>query len=296
MRKYLVLALTVAIFIGLMISGCKKSQPTDSEPTPVPATNTPTPVVWTTSILVDNMDNLSDGNPGADNANAVPSSMGGPGYWYTYDDLKDVLKEDATPYYNPTPQVTTFPDAVETAIANGSYVVPPSENYWALRMKQDPATVPTFTMSDPGRTGSGYCARITGYVTTQFQYGFAGMGVNLLDVDHSTNQKKPVDISGLTGLRFYAKSDGKEYRVKLPSQYSGFLLGESDNHFGYKLAMPTSWTQVEIPLTSFTQESGWGTGGIDRTTAFKYVDSIQFQTFGQPISSFDLSIDDLEFY
>jgi hypothetical protein len=293
MKKGLIIVLALFLITGAMIQGCKKSSNPSPEPTLVPATNTPTPIVWTTGILIDDMDKLADGTPGADNANAIPASMGGPGYWYTYDDLKDVLKEDATPYYNPTPQVTQFPTAVETALANGSYVVPPSENYWAYRMKQDPATVPTFTMTSPGYGGTGYCARITGYVTTQFTYGFAGMGVNLLGVNPN-NSKKYVNIFGLTGIRFYAKGDGKDYRIKLPSQSTLFVLGESDNHFGFKFNAPTSWTQINIPLSSFTQESGWGTT-VPLSEALKYVDSVQFQTTSQSIS-FDLSIDNLELY
>ncbi|HPD19314.1 MAG TPA: CIA30 family protein, partial [Candidatus Goldiibacteriota bacterium] len=152
---------------------------------------------------------------------------------------------------------------------------------------------PTFVMSAPGYGGTGYCARMTGVVTTAFKYGFVGMGVNFLGVNEDQS-KKPVDISNMTGVRFYVKSDGKPYRMKLPSQYSGFEKGESDDHFGYQFASTTSWTQVDIPLTSFTQE-GWGTH-VNLTDALKYVDSFQFQTVGQPLASIDLSIDNLEVY
>ncbi|MBP7792721.1 MAG: CIA30 family protein [Candidatus Goldbacteria bacterium] len=267
MKKGLVMILSTFIVMAAMFQGCNKNDSTaPEEPTVVPATNTPTPIAWSETILIDDMEYLATGEPGADNANAIPASKNGPGYWYTYDDLAD----------------------------NGDSIVwPMSET--AFTKYGYPAPFPTFEMTSPGNGNTGYCARVTGVVTTTFQWGFVGMGVNFLTVN-ADQSKKPVDISNMTGVRFYVKGDGKEYRIKLPSQYSGFLDGVSDNHFGRKFTSTTDWTQVDIPFTNFTQESGWGTTPINLTDALKYVDSIQFQTVGQPWSSIDLSIDNLEVY
>lgn len=267
MKKGLVLILSLFIIITAMVLGCKKSQPSAEEPTPVPATNTPTPIVWTTTHLVDDMDYLADGTPGADNANAIPAEEGGPGYWYTYDDL--------------------------AAPNNGDSIVwPMSEN--AFKKYNYPAPFPTFEMTTPGNGGTGYCARISGVVTTTFQYGFVGMGVNLLSVNPDQS-KKPVDISGLTGIRFYTKGDGKTYRVKLPSQHPGFVSKDADNHYGREFVAAASWTQIDILLSDFTQEPYWG-HSVSRTDALKMVDGIQFQTVGQPHTSIDLYVDNIELY
>jgi len=276
MKKGLIIILSLLIIIGAMVQGCKKSSSNTTEPTPIPATNTPTPIVWNSTKLIDSMDNIAGGGAGADNANDIPAAQGGPGYWYTYDDIKDVLKP---------------PDGNGNT-DNASYVWPMSANRWTIVLGQ-PTPEPTFVMSAPGYDGTGYCARMTGFVTTAFKYGFAGMGVNFLGVN-ADQSKKPVDISGMTGVRFYQKGDGKEYRVKLPSQNPLFVRGESDDHYGKKFTSTGSWTQIDIPLNTFTQE-GWGSN-VPLADALKYIDSIQIQTVGQPLTSFDLSVDNVEIY
>ncbi|MCX8094414.1 MAG: CIA30 family protein [Candidatus Goldbacteria bacterium] len=276
MRKIIFSLLIITIFIGLILVGCKKKS--SSEPVPIAATNTPTPIVWNTTKNIDDMETIaSDGSAGPDNANNIPVTEGGPGYWYTYDDILDVLKP-------PDGNLNT---------SNASYVWPMSRNRWTVILNQ-PTPEPTFIMSSPGYGNTGYCARITGYVTTAFKYGFVGMGVNFLMVN-ADNSKKPVDISNMTGIRFYAKGDGKNYRIKLPSQFSGFLKKEGDNHYGREFVAPTSWTQIHFLLTQFTQEPYWGTS-VNLNDALKEIDSIQFQTVGQPHASIDLSVDNLEIY
>lgn len=267
MKKGLIIVLSLVIIIGAMIQGCKKNSNPSEEPTPIPATSTPTPIVWNSTHLVDDMDKLADGTPGADNANAISSAEGGPGYWYTYDDL-------ASPN-------------------NGSSIVwPMSEN--AFAKYSYPAPFPTFEMTAPGNGGTGYCARISGVVTTTFQYGFVGMGVNLLAVN--TNQtKKPVDLTQMTGVRFYTKGDGKTYRIKLPSQHPGFVLLDADNHYGRQFTTTGTWTQIDILLSNFTQEPSWGTS-VALADALTKIDSIQFQTVGQPHTSIDLYVDNIEIY
>lgn len=268
MKKGLVIILSLFIVVAALVQGCKKSSSSPTEPTPIPATDTPTPIVWTTTHLVDNMDYLADGTPGADNANAIPSEEGGPGYWYTYDDLADPNNGD-------------------------SIVWPMSET--AMNKYGYPTPLPTFEMTEPGNGNAGYCARVSGVVTTTFQYGFVGMGVNLLAVNEQDQTKKPVDISGMTGIRFYTKGDGKEYKIKLPSQHPGFVNGVGDNHYGYTFTPASNWTQVDILLSNFTQEAGWGST-VELSDALTMIDAIQFQTVGQPHTSIDLYVDDLEIY
>jgi len=180
------------------------------------------------------------------------------GYWYTYDDLGS---------------------------SGNSYVVPWSAARWqASGQAEQP-----FFMQSPGRTGAGYAARMTGYVTTTFQYGFVGMGTALLD------PKGPVDLSSCTGVKFWYKGDGKSYRVKIPSSHPNFLQGEGDNHYGYAFVSGTNWTQMDLLMSSLTQEPYWGTSVL-RSDALSMATDIQFQTVGQPQASIDLWIDEIEFY
>ncbi|MBP7791838.1 MAG: CIA30 family protein, partial [Candidatus Goldbacteria bacterium] len=180
------------------------------------------------------------------------------GYWYTFDDLGST---------------------------GSSYVVPWTEaRFTAAGLTPEP-----FYMQSPGRTGSGYAARMTGYVTTAFQYGFVGMGTTFLE------PKGPVDLSSCTGVKFWYKGDGKSYRMKIPSASSSFLDGEGDNHYGYAFIAGTSWTQMDLLMSSLTQEPYWGSS-VARADAMSKATDIQFQTVGQPQTSIELWVDEIEFY
>ncbi|HRU38461.1 MAG TPA: CIA30 family protein, partial [Candidatus Goldiibacteriota bacterium] len=219
-------------------------------------TNTPTPGGPTATFT----NTPSGGNPALlddmeDNNNANNWS----GYWYTYDDLND---------------------------GGSSYVVPWSAQRCTL------AGIPEqeFKMSAvTDRPGSSYAARMTGYVTTQNQYGFVGMGTGFLE------PKSPVDLSGCTGIRFWEKGDGKQYRVKIQSNSPAHLLGAADNFYGYAFMSHTSWFQQDILFSMLTQEPYWGTS-VAKATSLAMATDLQFQTVGQPHTSIDLWIDDIEIY
>jgi hypothetical protein len=228
--------------------------------TPIGPDDTPTmtPTPWL-------IDDCEDG----DNANAVVPALGGPGYWYSYSDV--------------------------VANAGTSYVVPWTDDAWAAAGA--PTPYPTFGMTAPGNTSgsANYCARITGVVTTAFTYGFVGVGVNLLAVNPAGGAKIPVDISGRTGIKFWHKGDGKQYRLKLPSQAAEFILGVNDNPYGRAFTTSGTWTLFEHPFTDFTQEAGWGTT-VALLTSLAKTDALQFQTTGQPHASIDLAVDDIYIY
>jgi len=181
------------------------------------------------------------------------------GYWYTYDDLGS---------------------------GGSSYVVP-----WSDEMAAQEGVDPIeFFMSEvTDRPGSTYAARMTGYVTTDFTYGFVGMGTAFVD------PKDSIDLSLCGGLKFWVKGDMNAYRVKITSSSPLFLDGEGDNHYGYAFIAGAAWTQLDIPFTSFTQELYWGTT-VPRPDALAMATDIQFQTMGQPHASIDLWIDDIEIY
>ncbi|MCX8094417.1 MAG: CIA30 family protein [Candidatus Goldbacteria bacterium] len=181
------------------------------------------------------------------------------GYWYAYDDLNN---------------------------GGNSYVVPWSESRWNISGL--PTPVEKFYMQSPGRTGSGYAARITGYVTTQFQWGFVGMGTTFLD------PKKDIDISMCSSVRFWHKGDGKQYKMKIASNHPNFCLKEGDNHYGRPFTTSTNWKLEDIPISSLFQEPYWGTS-VNLKDAMSRATDIQFQTIGQPIASIDLWVDEIQF-
>lgn len=145
-----------------------------------------------------------------------------------------------------------------------------------------------FFMQRPGITDSGYAARITGYVTTTFFYGFIGMGTML------NNTHMPLDINKYSKIKFWCKGDGGEYKIMFVSAYPDFILYSGDNHYSYKFVAPLNWTQYEINLTQFTQELYWGSV-VDRINALSQVTDIYFQTFSNIPKSVDLWIDEIVF-
>lgn len=244
----------------------KISNPADSFvqcnfPTP---TRTPTvggPVVTETVPPTDlRLDSMADGNY---ISNICTN-------WYSYDDSNDCTDKNCT--INPH---------------GNSYIVPWSKDHW-----QDLGRpIQPFYMQSPGRTGAGdYAARITGYVTTTFLYGFAGLGFPLKEPEG------PVNISAATGISFWCKSnETRTYRLKInaPQAFGGRL---DEDMYGYVFTANTSWQKVSIDFSSilFSQE-GWGNTLVTRTMALSAVDTIQWQTQGQTGApyNFDLWVDDV---
>jgi len=181
------------------------------------------------------------------------------GYWYTYDDLGS---------------------------GGNSYVVPWTDNR-ASAEGVDPIEFGMSPVTD--RPGSTYAARMTGVVTTDFTYGFVGMGTAFIE------PKGPINLSDCTGVRFWVKGDGKQYRMKITSSSPLFLDGEGDNHYGYQFLTSGTWVQMDVTMAMMTQELYWGTT-VPKADALAMATDIQFQTVGQPHASIDLWVDEIEFY
>ncbi|MCE5299270.1 MAG: CIA30 family protein [Spirochaetia bacterium] len=154
-----------------------------------------------------------------------------------------------------------------------------------------PAPDKPFTMSTPGLLGSGECPRMTGTVTAKFPFGFIGMGYYLSPKE----VKKSFDISGMHGLRFWHKGDGKKYRVKLVSTHPDFKEKDSDNHFGNDFRTTDEWGQTEIFYANLFQQPGWGSK-VELKKALTAVKEIRFVTLSQPLETVDLRIDRLELF
>ncbi len=165
----------------------------------------------------------------------------------------------------------------------------------------------TFVMSSPGWAGSpygtAYCARVTGYVYITYCPAscnnapncpaaetdpYVGLGTN---VDASTITTR--DVSGFTGFIMAVKGDGiHQYSIRFIAPASVTSTGSND--YKYTFLPPTVWSQMQIPFSDLTQETGWGTS-VSLTLVLQNLLQINWQTydFGHGV---DLSIDDVGFY
>ncbi|MEQ8957314.1 MAG: CIA30 family protein [Coleofasciculus sp. C2-GNP5-27] len=133
-----------------------------------------------------------------------------------------------------------------------------------------------------GPANSDKCAHITGQVTTTYPDGYIGMGTDL------NNPNDPIDIRDYDAIAFWAKGDGKTYRLKLRSP----ATSDYDD-YGYNLTPTPEWKRYVITLDSLKQE---GTGKpVSADEALSQVISITWHTQGQPHDSIELAVDNLRF-
>jgi len=128
-----------------------------------------------------------------------------------------------------------------------------------------------------GAASTAYAMRMTGTVgaVNAPSYPCIGLGAQLSS-DAGTPVFHETDISSCTGIRFYVKGDGKSYYVKVPyTNSSGATLTGYDD-YKYVFSAPASWTQLNIPFTSFAQ-AGWGTAA-DLMTVLTHAKEFQWQT------------------
>ncbi len=139
------------------------------------------------------------------------------------------------------------------------------------------------TKSDKGGVKSDYYARITGSVTTKFQYGFVA-----LDCDFISNQSS-LDLNKFKGVKFYTRGDGKSYKLQIRSS-------ANPDYCYYTSVFQTtnSWVEITIPFSAFRQES-WGKH-TDLKDSLAGAIGFQYITINQPIKSIDLELDEVYLY
>jgi hypothetical protein len=71
-------------------------------------------------------------------------------------------------------------------------------------------------------------------------------------LDLAFNDDGPKDLSGYQSLRFYARGDGKKYRVRL-----GRTAVVDYCDYEYTFVAPKEWTRIVAPLNEFAQPK-WG--------------------------------------
>jgi len=126
------------------------------------------------------------------------------------------------------------------------------------------------------------CTRLTGRVDIN---GFAGMARTL------NPNGRPIDISSYRALTFFAKGDGKSYRVNLETD----SVRQQDSTDFHQFVFTTSadWRQFVIPLTRFAQQ-GWDPTKLVTFTG-QDVKTVSFSAVGDPLDSIDLTVDRLAF-
>jgi Carbohydrate binding domain (family 11) len=97
----------------------------------------------------------------------------------------------------------------------------------------------------------------------------------------------PKDLSAFKAVRFYAKGNGKTYRVGL-----GRNAVTDHCHFEHSFTAPKEWTLIVCPLDEFVQPD-WG---IQIAKGFKDVISLRFEApAGGDDEELDLHVDDVQF-
>ena len=316
---------TATVIVGTStISPTFTVSPTITQTFTITQTSTITPTFTATYRPQGWIDDCEDGaspdtgNVCDYNGDAPAPNVGG--YWITFDD-----DDWSVPYPSAGTPGSTVPAGKSNC--GTSYVWPMSAG-WSIRTGE---TAEKFSMSQPGYPsspyGGAYCARMTGYVTTNiittkpgagsahpetqtgFQYGFIGMGVQLQSTAGSPTCTK-VDISGFTGVQFWARSTsnsgtGADFRLKLPyvpnTDCDNPITGTLDKFDDYacKVTVTSTWTLYQKPFSGFAQ-AGWGTA-VPKLTVLQHASQIQFQTFDQPAyflfpNSVDLEVDDIQLY
>lgn len=134
-----------------------------------------------------------------------------------------------------------------------------------------------------GAGGTRKAGRIAGNVTTDFKYGgFAGMGV------HLNSGGSAQDMSGYTGLSFYARGDGGKFRVSVMT-----AAVKDHNEYGKEFTAPKAWTLVKIPFSQLAQVKGWG-NPVPWTG--KDIRGVEMTTVGAPRPNFFIEVDQIMFY
>jgi hypothetical protein len=144
-----------------------------------------------------------------------------------------------------------------------------------------------------GANGTKHAAEISGQITTDFPYGFAGLDIPLIgkpqQIVDLSQQREVADISQYQGIRFYVKGDNRTYQILF------LTTGIKDyDYFGQTFLAPPKWTRVEVRFSKLRQ---MGFGRPAEWTG-KDVQAIRFQlqTYGPPIASYRLAIDQVEFF
>lgn len=127
---------------------------------------------------------------------------------------------------------------------------------------------------------------------TGFSMWGGGIGFNLLDLGGGNTC--PVNLSGVTGVRFSIKGTGS-IRLQVSSKPTasapngGTCTGsDCDYHANFPIPMTADWSSVSVPWSML----GAGVAPFDATTAL----GIQFQAYGDPPPDWNFCVDDVTLF
>ncbi len=125
---------------------------------------------------------------------------------------------------------------------------------------------------------------ITGAITNDYPYGFAGLHFPLVPGDAEV-----MDVSQFTGVRFHARGDGQNFYLVLVTK------GIKDyDYLTYLFTPSAEWKDYVVPFSKLKQ---LGFGAPAKWTG-KDLQAVRFQiqTFGPPIANYKLDVDSIELY
>ncbi|MCE5300851.1 MAG: hypothetical protein LLG37_08290, partial [Spirochaetia bacterium] len=148
----------------------------------------------------------------------------------------------------------------------------------------------SFNMQAPGAATTSYAARITAVVTDVYANGYVGIGTGLSPLMASD---MAVNCTGFTGIRFYVKVSPVAMPIDIKLKPKSTIITGSDD-YKYRIVAPTTWTQVQLFFTEFTQE-GWGTT-VTLANVKSNLLAVAWQSVGQPWPYIDLWVDQVEMF
>ncbi len=171
------------------------------------------------------------------------------GYWYDYNDNKETQDD------GPGSSTITWP----TEKGNGY---------------SDDAMDPIIDMC------GGICGKAT--LGGPYKYPFVGVGFNLSGGLQAGN-----DISSWGGICIGYKSDGIAPALEIAPASEGDVTGY--NNYKASLKIQASEAVVDLPWSSFKQESGWGTK-VDQSVVLASAAAIKFKISGSAGKSTNFNI------
>lgn len=103
--------------------------------------------------------------------------------------------------------------------------------------------VSPYQVGEQGAEGSPSAAKMTGKVTKTIPFSFIGLATSL------NEESTSVDLSQYKGIVFWAKGDGKPYRLQLQSP-----IIKDFNYYGYVFTPTSEWKRYEVRFDQMTQE------------------------------------------
>jgi hypothetical protein len=142
---------------------------------------------------------------------------------------------------------------------------------------------PSITNSGAGNSKGAML--LTGKLTADLQWGgFAGVSAKLLNDGSSTN------LSHFTGVQFYARGDGKAYRVVVGKENV-----KDSNHFFAEFRSKPEWTLFKVSFAELAQSPYFGT---QVTWSADNINALAFMAMAAPeqTQEFNLQLDNISFY